>query len=110
MVAVVGASGSGKSLLAHAGAGDSALQRQLVRLHDLLRGNADGKADEGAAGKGNRSGAPERFLPGSPSCGWENRSETANRTGRAGKSLAVLGRYGLDEKTERLFPFQLSGE
>ena len=23
--------------------------------------------------------------------------------------LAVLGRYGLDEKTERLFPFQLSG-
>lgn len=109
IVAVVGSSGSGKSLLAHAVMG-------------LLPANASWKgriAFEGEELTGRRlrelRGNRLVLVPQSVSyldplmkVGGQlrkGRKDEASRT----RSREVLGRYGLGEETEKLYPFQLSG-
>ena len=69
MVAVVGSSGSGKSLLAHAVMG-------LLPYNGSWKG-ADGKAFEKAEGQGDCAGSPECVLPGS--------SDEGGRAGEKGE-------------------------
>ena len=109
MVAVVGASGSGKSLLAHAVLGilpyNASWSGTMTYCGEMLT-EARMKA---------LRGKEIVLVPQSVSyldplmrVGEQVRNGKQDRESRK-KSLAVLGRYGLDEKTERLFPFQLSG-
>ena len=103
IVAVVGSSGSGKSLLAHAVMG-------------LLPANASWKGEE-LTGKrvGELRGRQMVLVPQSVSyldplmkVGDQVRRGHKDGISRA-RSREVLGRYGLGEDTEELYPFQLSG-
>ena len=109
IVAVVGSSGSGKSLLAHAVMG-------------LLPANASWKgriAFKGEELTGNRVGelwgrqmvlVPQSvsYLDPLMKVGDQVRRGHKDGISRA-RSREVLGRYGLGEDTEELYPFQLSG-
>ena len=109
IVAVVGSSGSGKSLLAHAVMG-------------LLPANASWKGrfafkGEDLTGKrvGELRGRQMVLVPQSVSyldplmkVGDQVRRGHKDGISRA-RSREVLGRYGLGEDTEELYPFQLSG-
>ena len=109
MVAVVGASGSGKSLLAHAvlgilpynaswsGAMTYCGEALTKRRMEELRGNEIVLVPQSVS-----------YLDPLMRVGEQIRGGRKDQESRK-KSLSVLKRYGLDEKTERLFPFQLSG-
>ena len=109
MVAVVGASGSGKSLLAHAVLG-------ILPYNASWSGTMNYRGEILTEKRMKALRGQEIVLvPQSVSyldplmrVGEQVRNGKQDRESRK-KSLAVLGRYGLDEKTERLFPFQLSG-
>lgn len=109
MVAVVGASGSGKSLLAHAVLG-------ILPYNARWSGEITycGEALDEARLKKLR-GREIALVPQSVSyldplmrVGEQVRNGKRDPESRK-KGLAVLGRYGLGAETERLFPFQLSG-
>ena len=109
MVAVVGASGSGKSLLAHAVLGilpyNASWSGSMTYCGEMLTE----KRMKALRGK-EIVLVPQSvsYLDPLMRVGEQVRNGKQDRESRK-KSLAVLGRYGLDEKTERLFPFQLSG-
>ena len=109
MVAVVGASGSGKSLLAHAVLGilpyNASWSGNMTYCGEMLTE----KRMKALRGK-EIVLVPQSvsYLDPLMRVGEQVRNGKQDRESRK-KSLAVLGRYGLDEKTERLFPFQLSG-
>ena len=109
MVAVVGASGSGKSLLAHAvlgilpynasWSGTMTYRGEMLteKRMKALRGKEIVLVPQSVS-----------YLDPLMRVGEQVRNGKQDGESRK-KSLEVLGRYGLDEKTERLFPFQLSG-
>ena len=109
MVAVVGASGSGKSLLAHAVLGilpyNASWSGSMTYCGEMLTE----KRMKALRGK-EIVLVPQSvsYLDPLMRVGEQVRNGKQDRESRK-KSLAVLGRYGMDEKTERLFPFQLSG-
>ena len=109
IVAVVGSSGSGKSLLAHAVMG-------------LLPANASWKgriAFKGEELTGNRVGelrgrqmvlVPQSVSYLDPLMKVGDQVRNGHKDGKSRtRSREVLGRYGLGEDTEELYPFQLSG-
>lgn len=109
MVAVVGASGSGKSLLAHAVLGilpyNASWSGEIAYCGEPL--------DEARLKK--LRGREIVLVPQSVSyldplmrVGDQVRNGKKDPESRK-KGLAVLGRYGLEAETERLYPFQLSG-
>lgn len=109
IVAVVGASGSGKSLLAHAVMG-------LLPANASWKGRIAFKGEE-LTGKRVRElrGRQMVLVPQSVSyldplmkVGDQVRRGHKDGISRA-RSREVLGRYGLGEDTEELYPFQLSG-
>lgn len=109
IVAVVGASGSGKSLLAHAVMG-------LLPANASWKGRIAFKGEE-LTGKrvGELRGRQMVLVPQSVSyldplmkVGDQVRRGHKDGISRA-RSREVLGRYGLGEDTEELYPFQLSG-
>ena len=109
IVAVVGSSGSGKSLLAHAVMG-------LLPANASWKGRIAFKGEE-LTGKrvGELRGRQMVLVPQSVSyldplmkVGDQVRSGHKDGISRA-RSREVLGRYGLGEDTEELYPFQLSG-
>jgi peptide/nickel transport system ATP-binding protein len=108
-VAVVGSSGSGKSLLAHAVMG-------LLPANASWKGRIAFKGEE-LTGKrvGELRGRQMVLVPQSVSyldplmkVGDQVRRGHKDGISRA-RSREVLGRYGLGEDTEELYPFQLSG-
>ena len=109
IVAVVGSSGSGKSLLAHAVMG-------LLPANASWKGRIAFKGEE-LTGKrvGELRGRQMVLVPQSVSyldplmkVGDQVRRGHKDGISRA-RSREVLGRYGLGEDTEELYPFQLSG-
>ena len=109
IVAVVGSSGSGKSLLAHAVMG-------LLPANASWKGRIAFKGEE-LTGKrvGELRGRQMVLVPQSVSyldplmkVGDQVRRGHKDGISRA-RSRKVLGRYGLGEDTEELYPFQLSG-
>jgi len=109
IVAVVGSSGSGKSLLAHAVMG-------LLPANASWKGRIAFKGEE-LTGKRVRElrGRQMVLVPQSVSyldplmkVGDQVRRGHKDGISRA-RSREVLGRYGLGEDTEELYPFQLSG-
>ena len=109
IVAVVGSSGSGKSLLAHAVMG-------LLPANASWKGRIAFKGEE-MRGKrvGELRGRQMVLVPQSVSyldplmkVGDQVRRGHKDGISRA-RSREVLGRYGLGEDTEELYPFQLSG-
>ena len=109
IVAVVGSSGSGKSLLAHAVMG-------LLPANASWKGRIAFKGEE-LTGKrvGELRGTQMVLVPQSVSyldplmkVGDQVRRGHKDGISRA-RSREVLGRYGLGEDTEELYPFQLSG-
>ena len=109
LVAVVGSSGSGKSLLAHAVMG-------LLPANASWKGRIAFKGEE-LTGKrvGELRGRQMVLVPQSVSyldplmkVGDQVRRGHKDGISRA-RSREVLGRYGLGEDTEELYPFQLSG-
>ena len=109
IVAVVGSSGSGKSLLAHAVMG-------LLPANASWKGRIAFKGEE-LTGKrvGELRGRQMVLVPQSVSyldplmkVGDQVRRGHKDGICRA-RSREVLGRYGLGEDTEELYPFQLSG-
>ncbi|CAK7081972.1 MAG: putative ABC transporter ATP-binding protein [Enterocloster aldenensis] len=109
IVAVVGSSGSGKSLLAHAVMG-------LLPANASWKGRIAFKGEE-LTGKrvGELRGRQMVLVPQSVSyldplmkVGVQVRRGHKDGISRA-RSREVLGRYGLGEDTEELYPFQLSG-
>ena len=109
IVAVVGSSGSGKSLLAHAVMG-------LLPANASWKGRIAFKGEE-LTGKrvGELRGRQMVLVPQSVSyldplmkVGDQVRRGHKDGISRA-RSREVLGRYGLVEDTEELYPFQLSG-
>ena len=109
IVAVVGSSGSGKSLLAHAVLG-------LLPANASWKGRIAFKGEE-LTGKrvGELRGRQMVLVPQSVSyldplmkVGDQVRRGHKDGISRA-RSREVLGRYGLGEDTEELYPFQLSG-
>ena len=109
IVAVVGSSGSGKSLLAHAVMG-------LLPANASWKGRIAFKGEE-LTGKrvGELRGRQMVLVPQSVSyldplmkVGDQVRRGHKDGISRA-RSREVLGRYGLGEETEELYPFQLSG-
>ena len=109
IVAVVGSSGSGKSLLAHAVLG-------LLPAYASWKGRIAFKGEE-LTGKrvGELRGRQMVLVPQSVSyldplmkVGDQVRRGHKDGISRA-RSREVLGRYGLGEDTEELYPFQLSG-
>ena len=109
IVAVVGSSGSGKSLLAHAVMG-------LLPANASWKGRIAFKGEE-LTGKrvGELRGREMVLVPQSVSyldplmkVGDQVRRGHKDGISRA-RSREVLGRYGLGEDTEELYPFQLSG-
>lgn len=109
MVAVVGASGSGKSLLAHAVLGILPYNASWSGTMNYRGEMLTEKRMKALRGK-EIVLVPQSvsYLDPLMRVGEQVRNGKQDRESRK-KSLAVLGRYGLDEKTERLFPFQLSG-
>lgn len=109
MVAVVGASGSGKSLLAHAVLGILPYNASWSGTMNYCGEMLTEKRMKALRGK-EIVLVPQSvsYLDPLMRVGEQVRNGKQDRESRK-KSLAVLGRYGLDEKTERLFPFQLSG-
>ena len=109
MVAVVGASGSGKSLLAHAVLGILPYNASWSGTMNYRGEILTEKRMKALRGK-EIVLVPQSvsYLDPLMRVGEQVRNGKQDRESRK-KSLAVLGRYGLDEKTERLFPFQLSG-
>lgn len=109
MVAVVGASGSGKSLLAHAVLGILPYNASWSGTMNYRGEILTEKRMKALRGK-EIVLVPQSvsYLDSLMRVGEQVRNGKQDRESRK-KSLAVLGRYGLDEKTERLFPFQLSG-
>ncbi len=109
MVAVVGASGSGKSLLAHAILGilpyNAILSGEMLYFGETLtqkrieelRGSEIALAPQSVA-----------FLDPLMKVGPQVR-KGQNDTERKVKSAAALSRYGLGSETEELYPFELSG-
>ena len=109
IVAVVGSSGSGKSLLAHAVMG-------LLPANASWKGRIAFKGEE-LTGKrvGELRGRQMVLVPQSVSyldplmkVGDQVRRGHKDGISRA-RSREVLGRYGLGEDTEELYPFQLAG-
>ena len=109
IVSVVGSSGSGKSLLAHAVMG-------LLPANASWKGRIAFKGEE-LTGKrvGELRGRQMVLVPQSVSyldplmkVGDQVRRGHKDGISRA-RSREVLGRYGLGEDTEELYPFQLSG-
>ena len=109
IVAVVGSSGSGKSLLAHAVMG-------LLPANASWKGRIAFKGED-LTGKrvGELRGRQMVLVPQSVSyldplmkVGDQVRRGHKDGISRA-RSREVLGRYGLGEDTEELYPFQLSG-
>lgn len=109
IVAVVGSSGSGKSLLAHAVMG-------LLPANASWKGRIAFKGEELTGKRGGElRGRQMVLVPQSVSyldplmkVGDQVRRGHKDGISRA-RSREVLGRYGLGEDTEELYPFQLSG-
>ena len=109
IVAVVGSSGSGKSLLAHAVMG-------LLPANASWKGRIAFKGEELTVKRvGELRGRQMVLVPQSVSyldplmkVGDQVRRGHKDGISRA-RSREVLGRYGLGEDTEELYPFQLSG-
>ncbi len=109
LTAVVGASGSGKSLLAHAILGilpyNCRMEGTISYQGELL----DEKSLAGLQGKGislipqGVSYLDPLMRVGDQICGGK-KDETTRK-----KCLELLKRYGLDESVEKLYPFELSG-
>ena len=109
IVAVVGSSGSGKSLLAHAVMG-------LLPANASWKGRIAFKGEE-LTGKrvGELRGRQMVLVPQSvsyldPLMKVGDQVRNGHKDGKSRtRSREVLGRYGLGEDTEELYPFQLSG-
>ena len=106
IVAVVGASGSGKSLLAHAILG---ILPENSRVSGALSFEVEPLTPEAQA---RLRGSRIAFIPQSVECldplmrvGVQVRGLRHSRA----EQRAIFKRYGLDESVERLYPFELSG-
>lgn len=109
MVAVVGASGSGKSLLAHGilgilpynavmGGGMLYKGETLTQKRkEALRGNAIALVPQGVS-----------YLDPLMQTGAQIRNGRKDKAARQ-KARDLLGRFGLDEKVKAMYPFELSG-
>lgn len=106
MVAVVGSSGSGKSLLAHAILG---ILPSNATTTGEIRYKGERLTDERVRALRGRQIA---FIPQSVECLdplMRAGAQVRGVGGDAGRARQVMRGYGLDQDVDRMFPFQLSG-
>ncbi|MFQ9704770.1 MAG: ATP-binding cassette domain-containing protein [Enterocloster clostridioformis] len=108
VVAVAGSSGSGKSLLPMR---SWVFCRRMPACQGtvFLRGNPEPEAEGTAPGKPDGTGTSERVLSGSADEGGERVRRGQKDKESVKRCRESLGRYGLGEDTEGLYPFELSG-